>query len=135
MLTHYDGPLANGIVDETIKSKQLEAWLKNDQYLKSFIVSIGGNVVFTHNGISNPQVEVIYRPLREQCLSSVRQFTKGCNDWVSLLNSDSFLAIRLEWLEFIKVSFGFSALKPFYIFKIADQAKLRRSLGLDLELP
>ena len=120
MVTHYDGPTVGDIVDETTKNKQLEAWMKDDPYLKEFIASIGCKVVFTNNGISNERVETIYQPLRAQCLSTVSQFTKGCNDWVSLLNSDSFLTLKFVWWEFIKVSLGIPTLKTIYIFKILD---------------
>ena len=83
-MTHYDGPLTdNGIVDKTIKNQQLEAWLKDDDYLKKFIASIGGNVVFTNNGISNKLLEEAYQPLRAQCLSALNQFNERCKDWVS----------------------------------------------------
>jgi len=87
VVTHYDGPLTDdGIVDEAIKSQQLRDWLQDDSYLSSFIDSIGDNVVLTNNGISNKHLEVLYRPLRAQCLSAVNKFTERCNDWVNLLD-------------------------------------------------
>ena len=87
MVTHYDGPLTDDdVIDDAVKDQQLKAWLKGDDYLKSFISSIEGNVVFTNNGISNKHMEEAYRPLRAQCLSTLMQFTESCTEWVSFLN-------------------------------------------------
>jgi GTPase Era involved in 16S rRNA processing len=70
VVTHYDGEDFDNFEE---KQRVINTWIGNDSEMKTLIKNLEDRVILTNN-VTNSRYEVLTRPLRKQCLETLRLF-------------------------------------------------------------